>query len=199
MAEHLFTKEEVEASKGATGRIVRIVGPVVDVEFPPDQLPAIYNALTVDAKTEAGDLHVVLEVETHLPGNIVRSVAMSSTDGLIRGLDVLDTGHPIMMPVGQETLGRIWNVMGEPVDEKPMPEVTGYMPIHRPAPEYDELVTKTEIFETGIKAIDLIEPFVKGGKTGLFGGAGVGKTVIIQSRSSPGTGRYPHGYARQRR
>ena len=180
MAEHLFTKEEVEASKGATGRIVRIVGPVVDVEFPPDQLPAIYNALTVDAKTEAGDLHVVLEVETHLPGNIVRSVAMSSTDGLIRGLDVLDTGHPIMMPVGQETLGRIWNVMGEPVDEKPMPEVTGYMPIHRPAPEYDELVTKTEIFETGIKAIDLIEPFVKGGKTGLFGGAGVGKTVIIQ-------------------
>ena len=180
MAEHLFTKEEVEASKGATGRIVRIVGPVVDVEFPPDQLPAIYNALTVDAKTEAGDLHVVLEVETHLPGNIVRSVAMSSTDGLIRGLDVLDTGHPIMMPVGQETLGRIWNVMGEPVDEKPTPEVTGYMPIHRPAPEYDELVTKTEIFETGIKAIDLIEPFVKGGKTGLFGGAGVGKTVIIQ-------------------
>ena len=180
MAEHLFTKEEVEASKGATGRIVRIVGPVVDVEFPPDQLPAIYNALTVDAKTEAGDLHVVLEVETHLPGNIVRSVAMSSTDGLIRGLDVLDTGHPIMMPVGQETLGRIWNVMGEPVDEKPMPEVTGYMPIHRPAPEYDELVTKTEIFETGIKAIDLIEPFVKGGKTGLFGGAGVGKTVLIQ-------------------
>lgn len=94
MAEHLFTKEEVEASKGATGRIVRIVGPVVDVEFPPDQLPAIYNALTVDAKTEAGDLHVVLEVETHLPGNIVRSVAMSSTDGLIRGLDVLDTAIP---------------------------------------------------------------------------------------------------------
>lgn len=180
MAEHLFTKEEVEASKGAVGRIVRIVGPVVDVEFSPDQLPAIYNALTVDAKTEAGDLHVVLEVETHLPGNIVRSVAMSSTDGLVRGLDVQDTGHPIMMPVGQETLGRIWNVIGEPVDEKPMPEVTGYMPIHRPAPEYDELVTKTEIFETGIKAIDLIEPFVKGGKTGLFGGAGVGKTVIIQ-------------------
>ena len=125
-------------------------------------------------------MHVVLEVETHLPGNIVRSVAMSSTDGLVRGLDVQDTGHPIMMPVGQETLGRIWNVIGEPVDEKPMPEVTGYMPIHRPAPEYDELVTKTEIFETGIKAIDLIEPFVKGGKTGLFGGAGVGKTVIIQ-------------------
>ena len=143
-------------------------------------MPGIYNALTVDAKTLAGDMHVVLEVETHLPGNLVRSVAMSSTDGLVRGLEVLDTGHPIMMPVGNETLGRIWNVMGEPVDEKPMPDVTGYMPIHRPAPDYDQLSTKTEIFETGIKAIDLIEPFIKGGKTGLFGGAGVGKTVIIQ-------------------
>ena len=180
MAEQMLTKEELEASKGATGRIVRIVGPVVDVEFPPDQLPAIYNALTVDAKTLAGDLHLVLEGETHLPGNLVRSVAMSSTDGLVRGLEVVDTGNPIMMPVGPETLGRIWNVMGEPVDEKPMPEVKGYMPIHRPAPDYDELSTTTEIFETGIKAIDLVEPFVKGGKTGLFGGAGVGKTVIIQ-------------------
>lgn len=178
--ERMLTKEELDASKGGTGRIVRIVGPVVDVEFPADQLPAIYNALTVDAKTLAGDLHLVLEVETHLPGNLVRSVAMSSTDGLVRGLEVVDTGNPIMMPVGPETLGRIWNVMGEPVDEKPMPEVSGYMPIHRPAPEYDTLSTKTEIFETGIKAIDLIEPFIKGGKTGLFGGAGVGKTVIIQ-------------------
>ena len=180
MSEHLLTREELEASKGATGRIVRIVGPVVDVEFPAESMPGIYNALTVDAKTLAGDMHVVLEVETHLPGNLVRSVAMSSTDGLVRGLEVLDTGHPIMMPVGNETLGRIWNVMGEPVDEKPMPDVTGYMPIHRPAPEYDQLSTKTEIFETGIKAIDLIEPFIKGGKTGLFGGAGVGKTVLIQ-------------------
>ena len=180
MSEHLLTREELEASKGATGRIVRIVGPVVDVEFPAESMPGIYNALTVDAKTLAGDMHVVLEVETHLPGNLVRSVAMSSTDGLVRGLEVLDTGHPIMMPVGNETLGRIWNVMGEPVDEKPMPDVTGYMPIHRPAPDYDQLSTKTEIFETGIKAIDLIEPFIKGGKTGLFGGAGVGKTVIIQ-------------------
>ena len=178
--ERMLTKAELEASKGATGRIVRIVGPVVDVEFPADQLPAIYNALTVDAKTPAGEMHVVLEVETMLPGNLVRSVAMSSTDGLVRGTEVVDTGHPIMMPVGPETLGRIWNVIGEPVDEKPMPEVSGYMPIHRPAPEYDTLSTKTEIFETGIKAIDLIEPFIKGGKTGLFGGAGVGKTVIIQ-------------------
>ena len=182
MAEqHLYSKEELAASRGGTGRIVRVVGPVVDVEFAPDQLPAIYNALTVDAKTPAGDMHVVLEVESHLPGNLVRSVAMSSTDGLVRGLDVVDTGHPIVVPVGNATLGRIWNVMGEPIDEKPMPEdVAGYMPIHRSAPDYDTLSTTTEIFETGIKAIDLIEPFVRGGKTGLFGGAGVGKTVIIQ-------------------
>jgi F-type H+-transporting ATPase subunit beta len=177
----MISREELEASKGAVGRIVRIVGPVVDVEFPPDQLPGIYNALTVDATTLAGDIHVVLEVETHLPGNLVRSVAMSSTDGMVRGLEVQDTGRPIVMPVGPATLGRIWNVMGEPVDDKPMPDgIEGYMPIHRPAPEYEELSTTTEIFETGIKAIDLIEPFVRGGKTGLFGGAGVGKTVIIQ-------------------
>ena len=180
MSEQLITREELEASKGVTGRIVRIVGPVVDVEFPPDQMPAIYNALTVDAKTLAGEIHLVLEVESQLPGNLVRAVAMSSTDGLSRGLDAVDTGHPIMMPVGPQTLGRIWNVMGEPVDEKPMPEVEGFMPIHRPAPQFEELTTTTEIFETGIKAIDLIEPFIKGGKTGLFGGAGVGKTVIIQ-------------------
>ena len=181
MSQTLFSREELEASKGAVGRIVRIVGPVVDVEFPADQIPAIYNAMTVDATTQAGDIHLVLEVETHLPGNLVRSVSMSSTDGLIRGLDVQDTGHPIMMPVGPKTLGRIWNVIGEPVDEKPLPdELEGFMPIHRPAPEYEELTPTTEIFETGIKAIDLIEPFVRGGKTGLFGGAGVGKTVIIQ-------------------
>ena len=181
MSQTLFSREELEASKGAVGRIVRIVGPVVDVEFPPEQLPAIYNALTVDAKTLAGDIHVVLEVETHLPGNLVRSVAMSSTDGMVRGLEAQDTGHPIVMPVGPATLGRIWNVMGEPVDEKPIPEdVAGFMPIHRPAPDYDELATSTEIFETGIKSIDLLEPYVRGGKTGLFGGAGVGKTVLIQ-------------------
>ena len=178
--ERMLTREELDASKGATGRIVRIVGPVVDVEFPADQLPAIYNALTVDAITPAGEMRVVLEVESMLPGNLVRSVAMSSTDGLVRGAEAVDTGHPIMMPVGPETLGRIWNVMGQPVDEKPMPEVSGYMPIHRPAPDYESLSTTTEIFETGIKAIDLIEPFIRGGKTGLFGGAGVGKTVIIQ-------------------
>ena len=168
----MMTREELEASKGAKGRVVRIVGPVVDVEFAPDALPAIYNALTLDGTTQAGDIHLILEVEMHLPGNLVRSVAMSSTDGLIRGMEVQDTGHPIMMPVGPSTLGRIWNVVGEPVDEKPIPEdIQGFMPIHRAAPQYEELTTTTEIFETGIKAIDLIEPFVRGGKTGLFGGA----------------------------
>ncbi len=181
MAQTLFSREELESSKGAVGRIVRIVGPVVDVEFPPDAIPAIYNALTVKTKTQAGEIDLVLEVETELPGNLVRSVSMDSTDGLVRGLEVQDTGHPIMMPVGPKTLGRIWNVVGQPVDEKPIPEdLAGFMPIHRPAPEFEELTTTTEIFETGIKAIDLIEPFVRGGKTGLFGGAGVGKTVIIQ-------------------
>lgn len=172
--------ENTNTQKGAVGRIVRIVGPVVDVEFPQDQMPAIYNALTVDAETPVGRVSAVLEVQMHLPGDLVRAVAMSSTDGLIRGLDVQDTGNPIMMPVGQATLGRIWNVVGEPVDGQPMPDITEWMPIHHPAPEYDTLTTTTEIFETGIKVVDLIEPFIKGGKTGLFGGAGVGKTVIIQ-------------------
>ena len=166
--------------KGAVGHIVRIVGPVVDVEFPKESMPSIYNALTVDGSTPAGNIHVVMEVQMHLPGDLVRAVAMSSTDGMVRGMEVQDTGNPIMMPVGEETLGRIWNVIGEPVDEKPMPDVKAYMPIHHPAPAYDTLTTTTEIFETGIKAIDLIEPFIRGGKTGLFGGAGVGKTVIIQ-------------------
>ena len=171
---------EQAAKQGAVGRIVRIVGAVVDVEFPPDAMPAIYNALTVNAKTPMGEISTILEVQTHLPGDLVRTVAMSSTDGLVRGVEAVDTGSPIMMPVGPDTLGRIWNVMGEPVDGKPMPESVEWMPIHHPAPAFDTLTTTTEIFETGIKAIDLIEPYVKGGKTGLFGGAGVGKTVCIQ-------------------
>ena len=178
MAEEITTSAANQG--GAIGHIVRIVGPVVDVEFAPGQTPAIYNALTVEANTPAGDVKVLLEVQLHLPGDLVRAVAMSSTDGLTRGLEVKDTGNPMMMPVGPETLGRIWNVMGEPVDGKPMPEVKEFYPIHRPAPAYEELVTTTEIYETGIKVVDLIQPFIKGGKTGLFGGAGVGKTVIIQ-------------------
>ena len=173
------TIEHASATKGI-GRIVRIVGAVVDVEFSPDDMPAIYNALKVHATTKAGVIDTILEVQMHLPGDLVRCVAMSSTDGLTRGVEATDTGSPIMMPVGPNTLGRIWNVMGQPVDGKPMPEIDMWMPIHHPAPAYETLTTSTEIFETGIKVIDLIEPYVKGGKTGLFGGAGVGKTVTIQ-------------------
>ncbi len=161
------------------GRIVRIVGAVVDCEFAADSIPAIYNALTVEADTPMGHVKTVLEVQMHLQGNMVRTVAMSSTDGLQRGLEVVDTGSPIKMPVGPETLGRIWNVVGEPVDKKPMPEVSDWYPIHRDAPAFEDLTTSTETFETGIKVIDLIEPYILGGKTGLFGGAGVGKTVLI--------------------
>ena len=161
------------------GRIVRIVGAVVDCEFAADSIPAIYNALTVDADTPVGHISTVLEVQMHLEGNMVRTVAMTSTDGLQRGTEVVDTGAPIQMPVGDETLGRIWNVIGQPVDGKPMPKIDQTYPIHRPAPSFDELTTKTETFETGIKVIDLLEPYIRGGKTGLFGGAGVGKTVLI--------------------
>ncbi|MDO5329316.1 MAG: F0F1 ATP synthase subunit beta [Coriobacteriia bacterium] len=162
------------------GKIVRIVGAVVDVEFDPDKMPAIYNALHVVADTAAGHIDAILEVQTHLRGDMVRCVSMTSTDGLVRGLKVEDLGTSITMPVGPDTLGRIWNVLGDPVDGKPMPKIQERMPIHREAPAYDTLTTETEIFETGIKVIDLVEPYVKGGKTGLFGGAGVGKTVCIQ-------------------
>ncbi len=172
--------EETKQVSQACGRIVRVVGPVVDVEFAPEEIPAIYNALTVDAESPIGAVKTVLEVQAHLPGDLVRAVAMSSTDGMTRGMEAVDTGNPIMMPVGKNTLGRIWNIMGEAIDGKPMPEIDEWMPIHHPAPDYDTLTTTTEIFETGIKVVDLIEPFVKGGKTGLFGGAGVGKTVMIQ-------------------
>ena len=162
-----------------TGRVVRVVGPVVDLEFPEDSMPAIYNALKVDVEAPIGRIKTVLEVQAHLPGNLVRAVAMSSTDGLQRGIEAEDTGAPIKMPVGPNTLGRIWNVTGEVIDGGEMPEIADWYPIHRPAPDFDDLTTSTEIFETGIKVVDLLEPYIKGGKTGLFGGAGVGKTVII--------------------
>ena len=161
------------------GRIVRVVGPVVDLEFPAESIPGIYNALKVDLDTPIGHMKNVLEVQTHLPGNLVRAVAMSSTDGLQRGMEVVDTGAPIKMPVGPNTLGRIWNVTGELVDGGEMPQIDEWYPIHRPAPQFDDLTTSTEIFETGIKVVDLLAPYAKGGKIGLFGGAGVGKTVLI--------------------
>ncbi len=161
------------------GTVIRIVGSIVDVKFD-DRVPAIYNALVVTGESPIGAINVTLEVESELPGNVVRCVAMASTDGLQRGLRVHDTGAPMMMPVGEATLGRVWNVAGKPVDGKPIPESVQYYPIHRPAPQFQDITTQTEIFETGIKAIDLLEPYVRGGKTGLFGGAGVGKTVLIQ-------------------
>ncbi|MGV8083183.1 MAG: F0F1 ATP synthase subunit beta [Coriobacteriia bacterium] len=160
------------------GRAIRVVGPVIDVEFPADNMPAIYNALTIDGKTEMGEIHLVLEVEQHLEGGVVRAVAMDSTDGVTRGMEVVDTGAPMQMPVGPETLGHIWSVTGKCIDGTEV-EVKQTYPIHRSAPAFEELEPKTEIFETGIKVVDLLEPYIKGGKTGLFGGAGVGKTVII--------------------
>ncbi len=158
-----------------TGKIKRIIGPVVDVEFV-DHLPQIYNALTVNNDGKI----ITLEVEQHVGGNTVRSVAMDSTDGMYRGMEVTDTGAAISVPVGTATLGRMFNVLGGAIDNKP--EVIGgtTLPIHRKAPEFVEQATSVEILETGIKVIDLIAPIVKGGKVGLFGGAGVGKTVVIQ-------------------
>jgi F-type H+-transporting ATPase subunit beta len=165
------------------GQIVQVIGPVVDVEFRDGQLPAIYNALEVQGRTVrdvfASSQRLVLEVATHLGENRVRTVALSSTDGLTRGMEVLDTGTPISIPVGQPTLGRIMNIVGESVDKQgPITSETTY-PIHRPAPSFEEQETSVEMLETGIKVVDLLEPYTKGGKTGLFGGAGVGKTVII--------------------
>jgi F-type H+-transporting ATPase subunit beta len=162
-----------------TGRIVRVIGPVIDVEFGPDTMPAIYNALKVEADSPIGRINLVAEVQQHLVGNQVRAVAMSSTDGVTRGMEAVDTGRNMMMPVGPSTLGRIFNVLGEVIDGGEPVVAEDYYPIHREAPHYEDLESKTEIFETGIKVVDLLEPYIKGGKTGLFGGAGVGKTVII--------------------
>jgi len=165
------------------GRVVQVIGPVIDVEFPPEHLPELYTALKVDeAGPEGGDrLRLVAEVQQHIGRNQVRAVAMSSTDGLVRGMAAVDTGGPIAVPVGKHALGRILNVLGEPVDGgAPIPADAERWPIHRDPPKFTELQPKTEVFETGIKVIDLIAPFAKGGKIGLFGGAGVGKTVIIQ-------------------
>ena len=163
-------------AKDSKGTITQVTGAVVDVRFESEEdLPAILNALT----TKNDDKTLVLEVEQHLGENTVRCIAMDSTDGLTRGQEVLDTGAPIEVPVGPETLGRIINVVGEPVDERGPVKAKMKLPIHRPAPAFTDQATETEVLETGIKVIDLIEPYCKGGKTGLFGGAGVGKTVII--------------------
>jgi F-type H+-transporting ATPase subunit beta len=168
--------EKPQTAGGATGRVIAITGPVVDIEFPSGGLPAIFNAVEVQGE----GLTLVCEVQQHLGNDWVRTVAMTSTDGLSRGAKAIDTGRPISVPVGPATLGRVFNVLGQPIDEKGAVDTQQVYPIHRPAPEFDELTTATEVFETGLKVVDLIAPFAKGGKVGIFGGAGVGKTVIIQ-------------------
>jgi len=162
------------------GKIIQVMGPVVDVNFEDGDLPALYNAINIERTGESGETEtLVCEVALHLGDNSVRTVAMHSTDGLVRGMEAVDTGAPITVPVGEEVLGRILNVVGDPVDKKPPVESKARWSIHRDAPAFDEQDTKMEMLETGIKVIDLLEPYLKGGKTGLFGGAGVGKTVLI--------------------
>ena len=164
------------AAKAATGKVIQITGPVVDIEFPAGELPGIYNAVEITR----GDSPIVCEVQQHLGNNWVRAVAMTSTDGLARGSEARDTGGPISVPVGEVTLGRVFDVLGNAIDEKGPVKASKRLPIHRAAPAFDEQRTDTEVFETGLKVIDLVAPFAKGGKVGIFGGAGVGKTVIIQ-------------------
>jgi F-type H+/Na+-transporting ATPase subunit beta len=166
--------------KTNVGRITQIIGPVLDAEFPSGKMPRIYNALRVEGKNSAGNtVSVTCEVQQLLGGNQVRAVAMSATDGMVRGMDVVDTGAPISVPVGKTTLGRIFNVLGEPVDNRGPVGNEETFPIHRAAPKLTELETKPSVFETGIKVVDLLTPYRRGGKIGLFGGAGVGKTVIM--------------------
>ena len=157
------------------GTVVQVIGPVLDIKFPDGQLPSLLNAIRV----ENGGKSLIVEVSQHIGDNVVRCIAMSSTDGLVRGAKAVDTGGPISVPVGRECLGRIFNLLGEPVDNLPAPETAERWPIHRDPPSYEEQQNTTEILETGIKVVDLICPYAKGGKIGLFGGAGVGKTVLI--------------------
>ncbi|HTR19423.1 MAG TPA: F0F1 ATP synthase subunit beta [Gemmatimonadales bacterium] len=180
------TRSESKRPAGGTqrniGKVVQVIGPVIDVEFEPEHLPELYNALTVDHPGGEGmpAIRLVAEVQQHIGRNQVRAVGMSSSDGVVRGMEVVDTGQAITVPVGKAALGRILNVLGEPVDEgEPIPKDAERWPIHRETPKFTDLEPKTQLFETGIKVVDLIAPFVKGGKIGLFGGAGVGKTVVI--------------------
>ena len=160
----------------STGRVVQVLGGVVDVEFPAEAIPELFEAIEVE---RPGQEPLILEVEKHLGEGWVRTVSMDSTDGLQRGYAARATGAPIMVPVGEVTLGRIFNVLGKTVDQKGAVTASMHYPIHRPAPLFAEQSTRVEVFETGVKVIDLIAPFTKGGKTGIFGGAGTGKTVII--------------------
>ena len=159
------------------GKITQIIGATLDIKFAESKLPAIYEAINITTKENT---KLVVEVAQHLGDDTVRCIAMGPTDGLVRGMDAVATGGPISVPVGENTLGRMFNVLGEPIDNKPVPKGVAYNPIHRPAPSFEEQATSTEILETGIKVVDLLCPYQKGGKIGLFGGAGVGKTVLIQ-------------------
>lgn len=174
-----YCKEEGD-SLNTLGHVVQVIGPVVDIKFPPEQLPDIYNAVKIKGQSGDVEINLTVEVMQHLGDSIVRCVAMSSTDGLTRGMEAENTGAPIKIPVGKGTLGRVFNVLGQPVDHNPAAiEADDYWPIHRPAPSFESQETSTEILETGIKVVDLIAPYARGGKIGLFGGAGVGKTILI--------------------
>ncbi|MGF1635055.1 MAG: F0F1 ATP synthase subunit beta [Phycisphaerae bacterium] len=164
----------------ANGKIVQVIGSTFDVEFPENQMPAIYNAVRIDFESEELTIHLTGEVQQHLGGGRVRAVALGGTDGLRRGMACEDTGGPVTVPVGVETLGRVFNLLGDPIDNRGPVNAQKRMPIHREPPEFSDLTPKAEVFETGIKVIDLLTPFIRGGKAGLFGGAGLGKTVIIQ-------------------
>jgi len=163
-----------------TGKVIQVIGSTFDAEFAETALPGIYNALTIDAETKGLKIHLVGEVQQHLGGGKIRAIALGATDGLVRGMEVIDTGQPVRVPVGPETLGRVFNLIGEPVDNRGPVNAKTFRPIHHEPPQFTEISSKTEMFETGIKVIDLLCPLVRGGKCGLFGGAGVGKTVVIQ-------------------
>jgi F-type H+/Na+-transporting ATPase subunit beta len=167
------------ATATTTGHIAQVIGSTFDVEFEEGHLPEIYNALTIDTEEKGVTIHLTGEVQQHLGGNRVRCVALGSTDGLVRGMAAHDTGGPVSVPVGKETLGRVFNLLGDPIDGRGPIHVTERWPIHREPPAFDTISPKTEVFETGIKVVDLLTPFVRGGKIGLFGGAGLGKTVIL--------------------
>ncbi len=162
-----------------TGRIAQVIGSTFDVEFDEGHLPDIYNALTIDGEEKGVRIQLTGEVQQQLGGNRVRCVALGSTNGLVRGMSVADTGGPVTVPVGKETLGRVFNLLGDPIDGRGDVPASERWPIHRDPPAFDALSPKTEVFETGIKVVDLLTPFVRGGKIGLFGGAGLGKTVIL--------------------
>src|SRR5664280_2446526 len=178
MTATIESRPENEAAR-ANGRVVRVIGPVVDVEFPPEAMPEVYFALTAERTIAGETTTLTFEVEQHIGDNMVRTISMQPTDGLVRGTEVVNTGSPIMVPVGNATKGHVFNTLGKPMDVESIDADT-YWPIHRSAPPYDQLESKTEMFETGIKVIDLLAPYVQGGKIGMFGGAGVGKTVVIQ-------------------